>query len=62
MERLVSVFIDILIIFSWTSAGCNLINAGELHNQNFDSIDAMYHLAEAILSMLVVIACELRGD
>lgn len=62
MERLIAMFRDILITASWISAGYNLINAGKLHKQNFDSIDAMYHLAEAILLMLVVIACEIRGD
>lgn len=62
MERLSTLFRGMGIITGWICAIYNIIEAGKLHSQNFGSIDAIYHMLEAIAMLLVVIACERKGD
>lgn len=50
------------IIIIWTCSIYNFIEAGKLHSQNFESIDAIYHILEAVLLILVIIACKSRSD
>lgn len=62
MKRLSTLFRGMGITTGWISAICNIIEAGRLHNQNFGSVDAIFHIGEAIAMLLVVIACERKGD
>ena len=62
MERLSTLLRGMAIPTGWISAIYNIIEAGRLHNQDFGSVDAIFHISEAIAMLLVVIACERKGN
>lgn len=62
MEKLSTLFRGMGIITGWISGIYLIIEAGKLHSRNFGSIDAIYHMLEAIAMLLVVIACEKKGN